>query len=168
MIRKRTQKTAVGPVRIFVSYSHLDNTWFKRLSPLLKFKMNPQIAHVWHDHELKAGDPWDEEIRKELESMQVFICLISFDFLASDYIMDVELPCALNRQKKGEVEIVPVILFPIDLEKEHAALHAFNPLPAFGKCWSEFEQNGGHYQNAHKPIRAGLWQAIEKVSQRCA
>lgn len=166
MTRKTAHRAAdKDQVRIFVSYSHLNSTWFGRLYPLLKFKMKPHIAHVWHDHELRAGDRWDKEIRRELNAMNVFICLISFEFLASDYIMDVELPRALLRCRKGEVEIVPIILFPMDLEKEHPELHKFNPLPAFGQCWSHFEQNGGHYQNAHKLIRDGLWQAIEKVNQ---
>jgi hypothetical protein len=128
--------------------------------------MQPQVAHVWHDQELRAGDRWDKEIQRELELMDVFICLISYDFLASEYIMDVELPRALARNSEGEVEILPIVLFPVDMRMEHPELHLFNPLPAFGRCWSEFEQNGGHYQNAHKLIREGLWQAIEKVNRR--
>jgi TIR domain len=164
-----TSKSTAGwssSARLFVSYAHQNSTWFGRLSPLLKFKSKPEVAHVWHDHELKAGDRWDKEIRRKLEEMDVFICLVSFEFLASDYIMDVELPRALARQKKGEVEVVPVILFPINIRQEHPALYTFNPLPAFGKCWSEFEQNGGHYQNAHKLIREGIWQAIDKVTNK--
>jgi hypothetical protein len=167
MTRGLTHRTrSADPVRLFVSYAHQNSTWFGRLSPLLKFKMKPHIAHVWHDHELKAGDHWDKQIQTELKAMDVFICLVSFEFLASDYIMDVELPCALERHNKGEVEIVPIILFPIDIKKEHPQLHTFNPLPVFGRCWSDFERNNGHDQDAHKLIRDGLWQAIEKVNHR--
>jgi TIR domain-containing protein len=165
-VTPRTAMKGTNPVRLFVSYSHLNQPWFGRLSPLLKFKTKPHVAHVWHDHELKAGDHWDKDIQQELEQMDVFVCLLSFEFLASDYIMDVELPRALAREKNGEVEIIPIVLFPMDIHKESPELFAFNPLPAFGKCWSEYEQNGGHYQNAHKPIRDGLWQAIEKVQSR--
>ena len=161
-----TRGRGMKPVRLFVSYSHLNQAWFVRLRPLLKFDTQPHVAYVWHDHELKAGDHWDKEIREELEQMDVFVCLVSYEFLASDYIRDVELPLALVREKKGEVEIVPIVLFPMDIQKESPELYAFNPLPAFGRCWSEYEQNCGHYQNAHKPIRDGLWQAIEKVQSR--
>jgi hypothetical protein len=64
------------------------------------------------------------------------------------------------------VEIVPILLYGIDLKKDYEALHAFNPLPAWGKCWRDYEQNGGDFRDAHKPIRDGLRQAIEKVMAR--
>jgi hypothetical protein len=67
--------------------------------------------------------------------------------------MDVELPRALAREKNGEVKIVPTSCSRWTFKR-------------FGRCWSEYEQTGGHYQNAHKPIREGLWQAIEKLQAR--
>ena len=50
------------PVRLFVSYSHVDRDWFGKLRPLLVFR-GVEPIHVWHDQELKAGDLWDDEIR---------------------------------------------------------------------------------------------------------
>ena len=160
-------KQVAEPVELFVSYSHLNATWFNRLLPLLKFR-NPsaKIVHDWHDQELQAGDRWDDEIQAALRRMDVFVCLMSYEFLASDYIIEVELDHALAREKKGEVEIVPILLFDMDLKNDCPELYSFNPLPAWGKCWSAYEQNGGHYQNAHKPIRIGLRQAIQKVSEK--
>lgn len=151
------------PIELFVSYAHVNATWFAKLRPLLKFRTATSVAHVWHDQELKASDRWDREIKESLDKMDVFVCLLSYEFLASGYIMDVEVKRALARAKKDEVEIVPIVLYPIDLEVECAALHAFNPLPAWGKCWRDYERDGGHYQDAHKPIRDGLRQAIGKV-----
>lgn len=37
-------------------------------------------------------------------------------FLASDYITSVELSIAMARHKNGEIEVVPVILYPMDLK----------------------------------------------------
>jgi hypothetical protein len=150
-------------VRFFVSYSHDNKTWFGRLRPILSFRTPTNIAHIWHDQELKAGDQWDKEIRRELKDMDVFVCLLSYEFLASNYIMGVEVPLAVDRQKKDKIEIIPILLYPVDLKRECKQLHKFNPLPAWGKCWRDYEQGGGHYQDAHKPIREGLWQAIEKI-----
>lgn len=48
-----------------------------------------------------AGDRWDDEIRVELKRMDVFLRLVSVHFLASDYIRDVKLPNALEREEKG-------------------------------------------------------------------
>ncbi|MCB1066408.1 MAG: toll/interleukin-1 receptor domain-containing protein [Verrucomicrobiae bacterium] len=154
------------PVEIFVSYAHLNAAWFGKLSPLLKFREKTKLAHIWHDQKLEAGDRWDPEIRKALETMDVFVCLVSYEFLASGYIMDIELEKALEREKTGEVQIVPIILYDVNLEKDCPELYPFNPLPAWGKCWRDFEKDGGEYQDAHKPIRDGLRQAIEKVNAR--
>ncbi len=163
----RTSKPKSKPVEVFVSYSHLNSVWFGKLRPLLKFRTpSANVAHVWHDQELKAGDRWDDDIRAALKVMDIFVCLVSYEFLDSGYIMDVELKEALAREKKKEVEIVPILLYDVNLEKDCQELHEFNPLPAWGKCWRDYEKGGGHYQDAHQPIRDGLRQAIEKVRNR--
>ena len=166
--RRTLSPTATRPVEIFVSYSHQNAAWFARLQPVLKFtEPSANVAHIWHDQELKAGDRWDNEIRAALKAADIFVCLVSYESVVySDYITQVELPAALARAKKGEMVIVPIVLYPMNLQEDCPALHVFNPLPVWGKCWYDYEQNGGHYQAAHKPIRDGLRQAIEKVQAK--
>lgn len=164
---RSTTKPKTGPVELFVSYSHLNAAWFAKLRPLLRFRTpSAKIAHVWHDQELRVGDRWGDEIQAALKRMDVFVCLVSYEFLDSDYIMDIELNHALTREKEGEVEIVPILLYDVNLQNDCPELYAFNPLPAWGKCWRDYERGGGHYQDAHKPIRDGLRQAIEKVKAK--
>jgi len=165
--RRPASRTATKPVEVFVSYSHQNAAWFAKLRPLLKFRTpSANVSHVWHDQQLRAGDRWDKEIRAALEGMDVFVCLVSYEFLASDYIMGIEVPAALAREKQGDVEIVPILLYDVNLQDECPELHAFAPLPVWGKCWRDYEQDGGHYQDAHKPIRDGLRQAIAKVKAK--
>lgn len=158
-MRKETE------VRIFVSYSHLDRKWFQKLRPLLVFDRHPtRLAHVWHDNELVAGDRWDSEIRSELEQMDIFLCLLSYNFRASRYIQEVEAPVALKRekQKPKKTIIVPLQLIkmdPRDMEK----FKPFNPLPEWGKSWLCYKENGGDLQLALQPIRTGLLNAVERV-----
>lgn len=165
-MKRPSGKHVEPPVRLFVSYSHENATWSKRLAPLLKVKANVAGLRPWHDSELKAGDQWDDEIRSELKQMDIFLCLVSVQFLASRYIQEVELPEALKRQKKGEIEIVPLLLYPIDWEADCPALKPFNPLPAFGKCWRDFEKEDGDWNDALYPIGQGLKQAIDKARAR--
>ena len=88
------------PVRMFVSYSHENANWCKRLFPVLRVKANVDTLQPWHDTQLKVGDRWDKEIRTELQRMDIFLCLVSFQFLASGYIQNVELPIAKARHEK--------------------------------------------------------------------
>jgi hypothetical protein len=154
------------PMRMFVSYSHENAAWCKRLRPVLKVKANVDTLQPWHDTELKAGDRWDKEICTELERMHIFLCLVSYDFLASDYIQDVELPKAEARHKNGEIEVVPVLLYQMDdLEHDCEFLYQLNPLPEWGKCWRDFEKDGD-WRDALYPIGNGVKQAIEKARLR--
>ena len=167
--KKASKKRKEPPVRLFVSYSHVDLTWSKRLLPLLKVKANVSGLQPWHDTELKAGDIWDMEIREELKIMDIFLCLVSIDFIASDYIQSVELPEAVRRQKKDEIEIVPLVIYPIDWDNDCPMLKKFNPLPGFGECWRDFEKCGSGdapWKDALYPIGKGLGEAIEKVRTR--
>jgi hypothetical protein len=152
----------VRPVRLFVSYAHENAPWSKRLLPVLKVKANVDALQPWHDTALKAGDRWDKEIRAELERMDIFLCLVSYEFLASDYIRGVELPRAEARHRNGEIEVVPVVLCRMDLEHDCEFLHGLNPLPEWGKSWQGFRR----WNDALYPIGNGLKQAIEKVRAR--
>lgn len=157
-------KSTTGPVDLFVSYSHDNAAWFSKLRPLLKFrKPSSNVAHVWHDQQLEAGNRWHDDIQSALKKMKVFVCLVSYEFLASDYIMDVELKEALRREKRKEIVIVPILLYPVNLDNDCPELKPFNPLPTWDKCWREFEMDGGQHQDAHKLIRDGLWNAIKRV-----
>jgi hypothetical protein len=155
------------PVELFVSYSHLNAVWLDRLKPLLQFEHCMEKAYHWDDHKMKGGDRWDKVIRESLERMDVFVCLVSVEFLTSDYVRTVELPLALKREKRKEIEIVPIVIYPnVPLELECRELVDFNPLPAWGKSWREFEGERGDYGDAHGLIRAGLHHAIGKVRTR--
>lgn len=156
-------KTRVEPVRLFVSYSHLDRSWFGKLRPLLCFS-GVEYVHVWHDEELQAGDRWDDEVREALKRMDVFMCMVSYHLLASSYIRDVEMKEAFKREMRGKTIIVPLLICDMaDKDVEH--LKKFNPLPAWGRSWRSYEREGDTI-DAHKPIRTGLWQAIDKAKAR--
>lgn len=152
-------------IRLFVSYSHLDKEWFAKLQPLLKFNASTVTAHIWHDQVLEAGARWEGEIRAALDMMDVFLCLVSNHFLASTYITDVEVKAAFDRERAGATVIVPLLLCDMD-DRDIAHLKPFNPLPAWGQSWLRCERDGGHPMAAHKPIRKGLLDVIEKVAAR--
>ena len=132
-----------------MSYSHRDAVWLDRLKPFLQFEHCEERAYHWDDQQMKAGDRWDKEIRAALERMDVFVCLVSVEFLTSRYIRNVELPLALQREKNKEIQIVPIVIYRnVPLELECPDLKEFNPLPAWGRCWRDFEGDPGDYGDA--------------------
>lgn len=100
------------PVRVFVSYAHDDERQLKRLDAILDVLEQQHGLASWRDRRLIAGTEWDEEIRRRLDEMDIFLFIASQSSLVRPYIKDPELRRAKERRKKGEVEIVAVKLEP--------------------------------------------------------
>jgi hypothetical protein len=61
------------------------------------------------------GDLWDDVIKKNLAEADIFILLLSADFIASDYIWNEELPKALELFRQRNATVIPILFEPIDL-----------------------------------------------------
>jgi hypothetical protein len=94
--------------------------------------------------------------------MDVFVCLVSYYFRASRYISEVEKLAALEREKQRKTVIVPLFLTQMD-DRDVDEFKPFNPLPAWGKSWLCYKTDGD-LRLAHKPIRTGLLDVIEKIN----
>lgn len=103
---------------IFISYSHQDSIYLNRLRIHLKPLEKQGLIELWDDTKINTGDLWRTEISTALENSTIAILLISADFLASDFIMENELPPLLIKAKEKGVEILPVILKASRFERE--------------------------------------------------
>ncbi|MBI3822466.1 MAG: TIR domain-containing protein, partial [Planctomycetes bacterium] len=125
----RDPSTAPLPVRVFVCYAHDDERQLKRLDLILEILEQQHGLAPWRDRRLIAGDAWDEEIRRRLEEMDVFLFIASQTSLVRPYIRDVEISRARQRHDKGEVEIAVVKLEPCacDDDKIIGKIHRLAP-----------------------------------------
>lgn len=98
-------------LQFFISYSHNDKKIKEKLLTSLKsltFEYN--INEIWHDGEIIAGRNIDKEILEQLNKSDVILLLVSANFLSSWYCIDVELKKAIDRMKKNECIVIPIIL----------------------------------------------------------
>lgn len=98
--------------KVFISYSHQDTEWLKRLRIHLKPLERLYELEIWDDTKIDPGLKWKEEIKKAVAASQVAVLLISADFLASDFIATDELPPLLDAAEKQGAVILPLILSP--------------------------------------------------------
>lgn len=114
--------------KIFISYSHKDIKWLKRLKIHLKPIEREHKVVCWDDSMIKSGSRWPNEIRNAVNSAKIAILLISADFLASDFIAKNELPPLLAAAEK-DVIILPIIVSPSRFEdiKDLCEFKAVNP-----------------------------------------
>lgn len=110
---KNTNMQYNDKTSIFISYSHQDKKYLEWLQKHLKAfqRQNRQIA-VWDDTKIKAGDKWKKEIESALENASVAFLLVSKDFLASDFVMDEEIPKLLQKCSEEGTLFIPIILTP--------------------------------------------------------
>ena len=91
---------------VFVSYSHEDAGWAQRFKVLLKPLVRVRGLSIWDDTAIRAGDHWYEEIELMVARSAVALLLVSADFLASDFVIDDELPMLLRH----EVRLAPALI----------------------------------------------------------
>lgn len=115
----------VTRTKVFVSYSHKDSEWLKRVQVHLQVLENLGITvNLWDDTQIKPGMKWRNEIEDALSETKVAILLISTDFLASSFIRDNELPPLLKAAEIDGATILPIIIKP-SLYENHPHLSEF-------------------------------------------
>ncbi|MBO0904212.1 toll/interleukin-1 receptor domain-containing protein [Jiella sonneratiae] len=96
-------------VQIFLSYAHADTERLDAFLTHLDPVRRSEGFTIWDDRRLRAGEMWDEGIRKAVRESDIFICLVTNRFLASTYIRGSELPAILQAENRGAL-VLPVIL----------------------------------------------------------
>jgi tetratricopeptide (TPR) repeat protein len=106
------QTTSPNKPTVFISYSHVDETWKNRLRPHLGALEKAGRIALWDDPKIAAGDRWYPEIKTAMEQAAVAVCLISADFLDSAFCVKEEVPYFLQRRERDGLVIIPVLLRP--------------------------------------------------------
>jgi internalin A len=130
-ILRPKETTTMSTPQIFISYSHADAEWLKKLQTHLKPLVRNQKIDPWDDTRIRPGQDWRQEINQALAQATIAILLVSPNFLASDFIADHELPPLLDAaQQKG----LTILWIPISAS-------------------SASETELYHYQAAHNPAQ---------------
>jgi len=88
------------PLRVFLSYSQEDRRAQLLFRKNLMALESDGYITFWDDPNIKAGMEWRPEIDRELETMDIFIGLLTTNFVASQFIQRVEFGRALERRKE--------------------------------------------------------------------
>lgn len=139
-------------MKAFISYCHADENALERLHKHLAVLRRDGTLATWTDH----------VIASELESSQVFLALLSPDYLASHYCYEKEFAKAQELAVRGRMRIIPVILESCDWLsspfKEYAAL------PKDGQAVSGFTNPNVAYLN----VVTGLRRMLDAIGTQSA
>lgn len=139
-------------MRAFISYSHHDKDALGRLHVHLRNLTRDGSIATWYDRDILAGSNIDANIDQELETADLFLLLISPDFIASDYCVEREMTRALQRHDAGDARVVPVILEECDW-RAMKQLKKLKAIPTDGKAISTWANPNTAYLNVVQELR---------------
>jgi tetratricopeptide (TPR) repeat protein len=97
---------------VFISYSHKDEVWKERLLPHLGMLQKANRLTIWEDRQIDAGATWYDDIKKAMGDADFAVCLISADYLNSDFCVKEEIPYFLERRKADGMVLIPILIRP--------------------------------------------------------
>ncbi len=106
--RLKEAEKKLKPPKIFISYSHEDMLYKKELVKHLKPLVRAKKITVWDDGQITVGEKWKKAIFDHLHEADIVLCLISSDFINSEFCHEKELAEALKAHKEGRQTVIPI------------------------------------------------------------
>lgn len=157
------QMDKTNGLSIFISYSHKDGKYRSKLEAHLSPLKREGLISEWHDRKIAAGTEWKGQIDNNLNNARIILLLISADFINSDYCMDTELKCAMEKHEKGAARVIPVILRPCDW---HTAIFGkLQAIPTDGKPITSWKPHDSGFYDAVKQLRKTVHELLDSKSQ---
>jgi tetratricopeptide (TPR) repeat protein len=97
---------------VFISYSHKDEKWKNRLHSHLGVLEKVGQITIWDDQKIDTEGKYFDIIKNIIYQAAVAVCLISSDYLSSDFRIKEEIPALFSRREKEGMTIIPVLLRP--------------------------------------------------------
>lgn len=138
-------------MKAFISYSHRDKAMLDRLHTHLAMLRRDGGVAEWQDRQIEAGGTFDREIEAALEQSDVFLALVSADYLASRYCYEKELAFAIAQHDEGLMRVVPIIIEPCDWQS--SPLQKFKALPLDGKPVSDWTNQNNAWLDVVTELR---------------
>jgi len=138
-------------MKAFISYSHSDEFYLERLHVHLAQLKRDNLVDTWTDQAIMAGGKLEDSISIALNEADIFIALLSPDYISSNYCYNKEFEKALQMQKEGELIIIPVVIEPCDWLS--TPFKEFKALPKDGKPISDWSNINTAFLGVIQEIR---------------
>ena len=101
-------------MKLMISYSHKNVGEREDLNKHLVVLKNNKNLSVWSDVDILPGKNLVDKIDENIYTADIICFLLSIDYLASKECMD-EVGIALNRIKKEQINVIPIVLSAVFL-----------------------------------------------------
>ena len=101
-------------VKIFICYAHKDEAFLNKLKTHLQPLLRQGLIDIWYERDISAGTDWEQEINDHLEGAPDHSTSRQSSFMASGYSSSVEMKRVLERYKRVEARVIPIILRAVE------------------------------------------------------
>lgn len=98
------------PLKLVYSSAPADATFREQLSKHLRPLVQERLVVEWHDLLISPGDSVEAERRRAWRAADILVLLISADYFLPDIYDEPEVRAALERQTRGQLLVIPVLL----------------------------------------------------------
>jgi len=126
------------PFKIFISYSRADTQLKDILKSHLSVLSLQKNITFWDAEMILPGEKWHDVISKNLKSANLFLLLISPDYLSSKSVVEFELEKIIDIALTEKKIIVPILARPTNWE--HSQISEFQMLPRSMKPISLYDE----------------------------
>jgi internalin A len=140
------------PLSTFLSYSHGDRKAKEIFQQNLTVMAKKNFIKQWHDGLIEPGTRWREEIEANLDRMDVFVGLLTTDFLASEFIEKVEIKAARMRLAVQDRDFLFVLILVEDISLAELDLAEYQILKPGGKAVSQHKSRKEGFNVAQKQL----------------
>jgi tetratricopeptide (TPR) repeat protein len=153
------EEVELSPIKIFYSYARTeeDTPFRNELEKHLANLKRQKIITNWSEQNVRAGGEREQEISQNLEEADIILVLISSDFMDSNYY-DTELQRALEKQKLKQVEVIPIIIRPVNWDE--SIFSHLQALPTNNKAVSKWNYRDEAFVDIVKDIKI----VVNKIS----
>ena len=151
------------PFRVVISYSHKDRGFVEELLVALAAELRRGTISIWYDRELLPGSAFDAEIEEVFQQGEIFLLIISSDFIASDYCFSKELQFAMEKHATKSAVVVPIIARDCvwDLEP----LKSLTALPTNALAVESWDGKGAR-DKAFTDVAKGIRRLVKAISEK--
>jgi tetratricopeptide (TPR) repeat protein len=150
---------------VFISYSHVDESWKDKLVPHLRSLEQAGVdMRVWEDRQIDGGAKWYPAIQDAIAKAKVAVLLISSDFLKSEFCVKEEVPALIKRQEEKGMLLIPILVRPC-VWKAHRWLKDRQMLPRDGKSVA-VDYAGALTDTVFAAVTQQVWEHFEVLSNQ--
>jgi hypothetical protein len=136
--------------QLFYAYATQDARFRDQLEVILRGLKQRGVLDGWHARAVGPGSGWRGEASPHAAQAGVVLLLVSRDFVASEYCHGDDVRLVLERQRRGETRVIPVMLRPCSVKE--TPLAGLAALPPGGKPVTEWRSGDA----AFEAVAAGI------------